>query len=479
MKFSFFSLSRNGPNSYKSINMLVIIRWCLIGILISLPFNSTLDIIMSSVGIPHVISYLDEVAVVIFAPLALFRLYKDKRIKDNLCSTLLIQIGLFVVIGLTEGIINGNAPLVTALGTFDYMKNFIIIIIYFAFFTDVDDFKRIFSFIMVVAVVMGAISFIQEAWALSSVHILKKDLTNLDNYIFNNMKSNLAPGYWRFGIYRAPSFMTTSIVSGLYCLLVINIYLWTTKKANFGVVVSLLSGIFTSISRIVFTGFTLVAGFQFLKGRRWIGLLLIPVTGFVIFMATYRDFNVMEMINPNNFLTKEAAETKINHEYLMEGEYETNDPRFLESDEERLREYSRDKAIEIWKDHPIWGVGPGMFGAAVSLKSNSHIYIEYNFIKINYLRFLGNIDNFWFQLYAEMGIVGFPVFIGLVFTIFINLLFLRKGSSSDYLKGICMGLMVFMAVIFIYTLGLGLNIPAILFTHCALTGIGCAYAERA
>lgn len=469
----------SGPHSYKLNNMLIIVRWCLIGILLSLPFNRTIDIIMSSLGIPHVIGYLDEVAVIIFAPLAIFRLYKDKRLTEEFCSVLLIQICLFAGIGLIEGFTNGNALLVTTAGVFDYVKNFIIIIIYFTFFDDVNDFKMIFRFLVVTAVVMGTISFIQEAWALSSVHIFKKDISDPGNYVFNNMDINLISGYWRFGMYRTPSLMTSSIISGLYCLWVFNIYLWTARKLNFAVAASLLSGIFTSISRIVFVGFMLTAGLQIIRGRRWMGILLVPVLLLTFFMGSYRDFPVMDVANHINLLPNNEAETEMNQIPLMGLDNKKNDLRILESGEKHLREYSRDKAIEIWKDHPFWGVGPGMFGASVSLKFNSYIYDEYNFIMINYLRFLGNIDNFWFQLLSEMGLVGFSVFIGLVFTIFINLLLLYKSSRSLNLGGMYMGLMVFMGVIFIYTLGLGLNIPAILFTHCALTGIGFACVGKA
>ena len=206
--------------------------------------------------------------------------------------------------------------------------------------------------------------------------------------------------------------------------------------------------------------------------------LLIPVMCLVFFMSNYRDFNIIEFVNYDDVLS--AEEVQKNHRYgnLTEIQDEKNDSDTPESGVEHLRGYSRDKALEIWKDHPLWGVGPGMFGAMVSLIFNSHIYNEYNFIMINYLRFLGNIDNFWFQLLAEMGIVGVSVFAGLILTIFVILRLFRKKTSTDYLRNLYMGLMVYMVVICFYTLGLGLNIPSILFTYCALTGVGLACVEN-
>lgn len=387
--------------------MVNIIRWCLAGFLLILPFQRNIGIISSGLGMMHFISYLDEIVVVAFAPLAIIKLYKDMKFKNQFCLAMLIQMGLFVIVGLIEGFINANAPSVTSVGIFDYLKNFVVIIIYFTFFTDADDFKKIFRLVMAAAIIIGIIAFMQEIWAMISVYVLKKDISDPFNYIFNYMDINLTTGYWRFGMFRAPSLTTTSIISGLYCLLVFNIYMWTTKKINIVVAVSLLSGVFTSISRIVYTGFMLVAGLQMFRGRRWMVLFLIPVMFLIFFMGHYRDFNVAGFINNEDFLSTKEAETEEEQQRLMEIEVKRNDSPSNKSSEERLREYSRDKAVEIWKDHPLWGVGPGMFGSVISLKFNSHIYNEYNFSMINYLKFLGNIDNFGFSYWLKWELSAF------------------------------------------------------------------------
>jgi O-antigen ligase len=35
------------------------------------------------------------------------------------------------------------------------------------------------------------------------------------------------------------------------------------------------------------------------------------------------------------------------------------------------RKYTNHKAMQVWKDHPLWGVGPGMFGGLNSIMYNS------------------------------------------------------------------------------------------------------------
>ena len=45
------------------------------------------------------------------------------------------------------------------------------------------------------------------------------------------------------------------------------------------------------------------------------------------------------------------------------------------------RVYTMNKSLEVFKDHPILGVGPGMFGGVISVIFNSHVYDEYNFQK--------------------------------------------------------------------------------------------------
>jgi len=138
------------------------------------------------------------------------------------------------------------------------------------------------------------------------------------------------------------------------------------------------------------------------------------------------------------------------------------------------REYTRDKAIEIWKDHPFWGVGPGMFGGAVSVIFKSHFYEEYNFLPMpkSLLKQYQGIDQFWPNLLAEMGIIGIVSFAGLLISLFIAFFVLRKSATSDEMRGLFTGLTIITIVIIIYTFSTTLKLTSLFFTYSAFAGMG-------
>lgn len=450
------------------------IRWYLIGVLLFLPFQRKMALLASNPDLSYFITYLDEITIIVFLPLAIVRLYTTGNIKNPLCLALLFSVFFLVLSGFISGFVNGNSLITTMAGIFDYTKNFLVVFIYLAFFTELREFKKILRLLLAIAVVLGAIAFIQELWALSSVYIFGKDIDNPNNYVFQKETGvELLKNYWRFGIFRTSSLMVSTINSGLYSLLILNIYLCITKKVNYAVIAALFSGIFTSVSRIVYMGFVFVAGLQIFRGRRWLVILFIPVLILLLFMGSYRDLNVSKIINSEMKNVEDLLSVKgVETESAENNSIETN------SQGEHFRESSRKKALEIWKDHPLWGVGPGMFGGVVSLMFNSHIYNEYNFKQENYLRLLKSIDSFWSQVMAEMGIVGILAFSGLLLTTLALLFILRKRTSLEELKGLSTGLIIYMMVVVFYTVGLGLNIPAVFYTYCALTGIGFGCMEK-
>jgi O-antigen ligase len=143
-------------------------------------------------------------------------------------------------------------------------------------------------------------------------------------------------------------------------------------------------------------------------------------------------------------------------------------------DDSDIRVYSRSKALKILKDHPLWGVGPGMFGGIVASKYKSHIYELYNFDsgRKQYVESIGGIEQFWFQISAETGLLGTLCFINLIAVLLIYLYKLRGQAPFEELKGLFSALMMFMVCILLYTTGSGINIAPVLFTYFAFIGIG-------
>ncbi len=290
---------------------------------------------------------------------------------------------------------------------------------------------------LIVVVFIGLVAFVQEFWAIFSRYIRKEDLAGIA---------------WRIGIYRVSSLMPHYNFLGLYCLLVLTSYLFIAKKVNFFIIFSLLTGILVSVSRTIYTGFVILSVIQIFKGRRWLILFLIPIVISLFFMSSLDDFDISKLI-----------EEKYNEENM----------RSYNSNPVSYRNFARYKAMTVWKDHPLWGVGPGMFGGAVATKYRSYVYEEYSFLFI--LNWFKTLDQLWPQLMAEMGIIG-TVVLAVIFVSLLAVFFIsRHLANSDEIRGLFTGLSVFTIIFFIYTFSGSLNIVPVLFTYSALAGmaLGC------
>lgn len=408
-----------------------------------MPFHFTIfKIIRSrSNGLSTIFNRFDELTIITLLLPAIIKLLKTQNSFFRLFLILLSSILIFSISGFISGILNGNPLLITILGTFDYVKHFLVIFIYAAFFRDFNQFKKIFHLLLIVAVFIGISAFIQESWALYSKYILEKDIVGKG---------------WRLGIYRAYALVSHYNLLGLYSLFILSIYLFISKKLNFVIMFSLLSGIFTSVSRVAYAGFAFLTALQLLKGRRWFLVFLIPIAIYLFSMVHLNDFSLSELWIENETKFQQIPYKKISY-----------------------REFALDKAMKIWKDHPIWGSGPGMFGGAIAFKYRSPIYEEYNFWLIS--ERIHSLDQFWPQVLAETGIVGTGAFIGLIISIFIVIFMAKQLTIYNEIKGLFSGLATFTLIFFvIYTLSGNLNIVSVLFPYCAFIGmgLGCSIKEK-
>jgi len=231
-----------------------------------LPFNKELG---------YVVSYIDEITVAIFILLAVFKFYRKREFPDSLFIILLSPIVIFSIVGFSSGLTKGNPLFVTSLGIFDYIKNFIVIFVYASFVRDFKDFKKLFNVLLTVAVVLGTIAIAQEVWALAG------------RYIFLSIKDFSNPS-WRIGLYRTPSLMHNPNVFGLYCLVILTLYLSIIRRPKYLFTIPLISGILTSVSRIAYAGFMFLGASQIYKGRRWFVAMLIPLIILMLIIFSMR-----------------------------------------------------------------------------------------------------------------------------------------------------------------------------------------------
>jgi O-antigen ligase len=431
---------------------LKVIRWWLTGIIFFLPFQRKIvkGLALWNNELSSIIGFLDEFTVVVFLPLAVLSFCKNGELRDRLYIILLLPILVFCISGFISGMKNDNNLIVTVLGLFDYIKNIIVIFIYAMFFKEIKYLKKIFRVVLIITIFLCFVAIIQELWAIINRYIISKDISTI-SYLLSEHRG------WRFGFYRTSSLMHHPNMFALYTLLVFAVYVSMEKKIKASFIIPFCTGIITSISKVAYIGLIVVMAMRIFRFRKVLLILTLLATVMVIFSANFFFYiNLLE---------------KLEDEYYI-----------FPSDSGMVsfRSYVRDRSLEIWKDYPLWGVGPGLYGGVVSIKYFSYIYEEYNFEKNARILIsdFHSIDQFWPQLLVETGFAGFASFSLLFISLFAIFFMLRRRSNIDEVKGLFLGLIMFTVVIIIYTSVSGLNLTSNLFTYSALAGIGWGCSNK-
>ncbi|MBI5739892.1 MAG: O-antigen ligase family protein [Nitrospirae bacterium] len=348
------------------------------------------------------------------------------------------------------------------------MKNFLAIFIYAAFCNNIMDMKKAFKSLLIVTVFLAAIAIFQEVWAMTSYYVLHKDILDKSIYV---LAQNLMPeGSWRFGLYRTPSLMFNPNIFSFFLVLVIVIYKNIKEKVNPAVLLVLVIAVIFTGSRIAYIGLVVFAGMQIFKSRRWVLILSTPAAIVIMIVNLFLYTSDMELKNvwkpdlPEMELTGDVKETKI------------EDATYIS-----FRQYAKTKGIEIWSDKPFWGVGPGMYGGVVSIKTKSHVYSEYSFFEIakTYAEKWGGIDQFWPQILAELGVMGTGLFI--VFLIFISVILdtARHQATSYEMKCLYSGLIICTTVLIMYSASNGINLSSMILVYTGFIGMALGCEDKA
>ena len=237
---------------------------------------------------------------------------------------------------------------------------------------------------------------------------------------------------WRFGLFRAPSLLGHPNTIGMYVLIFFTVELARISKhdsMNQWVKITILGlAIFFSLSRTAIGG-ALIAG-----------LLILPRVHrrlmFILSVIILLGILILSLLGPAFFKSDPKSEIY--------------DP---------YRGYALKKSIEVFKDNPLFGVGPGMYGGHVSLKYGSDVYSRYGFEK-RYYDYLRNgatsIEEQWVQTLAELGVPGLVLFISLILTPIFILYKVKKTVSDTLILAIINGFMImpFQMVIYMFSFNL-------------------------
>jgi len=141
--------------------------------------------------------------------------------------------------------------------------------------------------------------------------------------------------------------------------------------------------------------------------------------------------------------------------------------------EDYFRRYTILKSVEIWKDHPLLGVGPGMYGGWITPGFRSPVFEKYQFESrwIEAVERSRTLDSFWFQNIAEIGLLGTSAFIILLFILWYTAIKKAKLSSDLYRQRLLLGFSAVPIVIGFYLFTNTLNITSFLLTYGVLFGM--------
>lgn len=316
------------------------------------------------------------------------------------------------------------------MGTFDYLKNFSFLFAGYYIFRSRRLLLISYKTLTTIAIICVIVAVSQEI-------------------LFLLGKISAPTALIRFGLMRTPSLLGHPNLYGLYIFLVFTIRLFLKRKIDFLNILFLI-GIFLSISRFV-----------------WISTIFILFVYTMNFGKFFYKFAFLFLFIGFSFFSLPYFLLHTSHELLTQNFF---------------RGYALYKSIEIWNDNKILGVGPGMFGGVVSIIFNSPIYYKYDFSYhwFNFMKNFNSIDQFYPQLLAETGILGFLSFIYILFILFKNpRIIYKKRTRYDFFSNFIYSLSWVPLGLILYLFGSGLNMVAFLIPYFLLLGISIGVVKNA
>lgn len=389
------------------------------------------------------VQLLDELFIIFsILPLVCIRLLKITSLTKSERVILLPLICVFYW-DIVSGLKNANPILLTLSGSFFHIKNFLIIFLFSSLDWKSYEIRAAYRALLIMAIGLATVAIIQEIIVLTS-------------QLFTHYPLIFWPSLhheWRWLFYRCPSLVGHPNILAIFLLLFFAIELPRTKN-NFKLLFLFL-GICCTISRMSYIALTIIS-LPFLKRRKWlIPLLSAPITFILLTSSpTLRELGL--------FGKKQGV---IKSKWITTGQY---------------RGYVLKKSLEIWKDQPIFGVGPGMYGDVVSFVFKSPIYKKYRFhpYVFEYAKKERNLDQFYPIIMAESGFPCLLLFVILLISLFISPWIIAKTIGSSFVQAIARGLCYVPPVLATLLLVNTINMAFFLLPYFALLGMVISYSRN-
>lgn len=374
---------------------------------------------------------------------------------------LVFSLVIFLFWSLASALVNKVRVEVALFGTFNYLKYPLSFFIFAGLRTSREYLSKLWKVLLLLVLGLILIALVQNLCVL----FLPK---------FTPFWANIMPLYKQFrgGIYRSPSLVGHVNLVGMYTALFftvsLGIYLKRKMKWSWVILSILYGGLLLSISRVAIVVAVLGCLCVFiykLRSCQWkqmaitfAGLSLAGV--FLLQIATDAPLFWKSPVSGPEVPSSKVSAPEVS----------------VPSSRKQLdyRSYTQAKAMKVWYDHPIFGVGPGMFGSHVSVRFNSPVYEQYGFQQpyTDYLKFVGTIEQEWLMLLAELGLGGMILFLFILATFCLIALWCVKGTKNAFHQGLGWGLMGMPIVIVIYGVAYTVTNNSFFFvTYCALLGL--------
>lgn len=142
--------------------------------------------------------------------------------------------------------------------------------------------------------------------------------------------------------------------------------------------------------------------------------------------------------------------------------------------EKYLRLFAYKEAFSLFRNHPVLGVGPGMFGGLASILFNSPYYNYWPTHFKDFVFNMGSVDSFWPVILAETGILGFIAYLMIFITLctwLSNAARWYRTFDDTYMAALGKVARNYTLAVIIMCFFTGLNNPFVTYTFFSLCGI--------
>lgn len=386
-------------------------------LLLYLPFQLPLHKYLT---LPYWFLWIDEVLIV--SAFGMFVLQGKFEKKTN---AILLTLFLLVTVGAISTAYNANPLVPSAGGIFNYIKCFLVIPVFCFFSISKRRIIGLYKLLHILALFFCLFAILQEA-----AFFLGFPVNKLGVYYE-------ARAFLRFGFMRTPSLMFHPNAFGLYSFFFFVLDLSLHRRLRWQNLL-LLSGIALSGARVVWAVLFFILCYFLAQKHKKILLFFIFLLPVLIGLVGFYVSNSKEM-NSVNYYRKDMILT----------------------------------SIEIWKDNPVVGVGPGMYGGWVKAGVDSPVFQKYK-VETRWIEMMEKhrtLDTFWFQCLAEYGLFGTLVFIILLITLWRVAREESLTSKDPFRERTLFAFSAMPFVVAAYLFTNVLNVTAFLLTYTMLFGM--------